>query len=269
MFRFHTFPEIHLGPLTFYTFGLCVAVGVLVGAYVTAERNKRFGVSTDDTQVAAMWLVLAGLVGARATWVATNWDQITSPIDVIAVWEGGMQFSGGFIAALAISPFAVRKITAAGAPRLALLDSAALGLAFGEWLGRVGCISVGEHLGAKTNFFLGWTYLGGGTRELGYAPGQTYHNTAIYEFLWLIPLIGLLLWLDRRRCAPGVLLGTFIVGYATCRFGTDFLRINDKTVLGVTGAQYMCLAVLPVGIWILARRSRNQLAPEPVSPAND
>jgi len=269
VFRFHTFPEIHLGPLTLYTFGLCVALGVLVGAYATSRRNKRFGISSDDTQATVMWLVLAGLVGARATWVATNWSQIKSPIDVIAVWEGGMQFSGGFVAALLVSPLVVRRLTVAGVPRLALLDSAALGLAFGEWIGRLGCIAVGEHLGGPTSFFLGWTYLGGTTRELGYAVGQTYHNTAIYEFLWLMPLIGLMLWLDRRRVAPGQLLGTFMVGYAACRFGTDFLRINDKTALGLTGAQYMCALVLPFGIWLLVRKRRNQAELTAVSPQND
>ncbi|MBU6280563.1 MAG: prolipoprotein diacylglyceryl transferase, partial [Actinomycetales bacterium] len=161
------------------------------------------------------------------------------------------------------------KLTTTGVSRLALMDSAALGLAIGQLFGRIGCISVGEHLGGPTHFFLGWTYLGGTTRELGYLPGQTYHNTAIYEFLWLIPLIGLLLWLDRgrgdRQVAPGTLLGTFIVGYATLRFGTDFLRINDKTVVGLTGAQFMCAAVFPVGIWLLIRR-RNQGQPVDVSP---
>ncbi|NBP17856.1 MAG: hypothetical protein EBU98_04280 [Actinobacteria bacterium] len=161
------------------------------------------------------------------------------------------------------------QLTVAGVPRLALLDSAALGLAFGEWIGRLGCIAVGEHLGGPTSFFLGWTYLGGTTRELGYAVGQTYHNTAIYEFLWLMPLIGLMLWLDRRRVAPGQLLGTFMVGYAACRFGTDFLRINDKTALGLTGAQYMCALVLPFGIWLLVRKRRNQAELTAVSPQND
>jgi len=260
---YSTFPTIHLGSLTFYTFGLCVAVGVLLGAYVTSKRNARFGISTEATQSMVMWLVVAGLVGARLAWVATNWSQIHSPIDVIAVWKGGMQFSGGFIAALAIAPWATRRLKVGDTPRMALLDSAAVGLAVGQWLGRLGCISVGEHLGGPTTFFLGWKYLGGTTREPGYIVGQTYHNTAVYEFLWLIPVIGLLLWLDRRsnraHLAHGTLIGAFIVMNTAARFGTDFFRIHDKTLAGLTGAQYMCLALFPVGVWVLIRIRRNRV----------
>ena len=118
-----TFPTIELGPLNLRTFGLMVALGVLLGAWIAAAYAERFGVSRDDTYRVGTWMVLAGIIGSRLTWAATHTDQIDSPIDVIAIWEGGIQFSGGFICALIVGlPFFRRwdKLPMAGARRLAL-----------------------------------------------------------------------------------------------------------------------------------------------------
>ena len=101
-----TFPTIELGPLNLRTFGLMVALGVLLGAWIAASYAEKYGVERDETYRVATWMVLAGIVGSRLTWAATHTDQIDSPIDVIAIWEGGIQFSGGFIAALIVGvPF--------------------------------------------------------------------------------------------------------------------------------------------------------------------
>jgi phosphatidylglycerol:prolipoprotein diacylglycerol transferase len=254
VFHWKTFGEIHLGPLTLRTFGLCVALGVLLGAEVTARRNARFDVARDDTQRIVLWLVCAGLVGARLTWVVTNFSQIKSPLDVIAVWNGGMQFSGGFLAALAVTPWVTRglKVTQ---NRRNLLDSAALGLAVGQLIGRVGCISVGEHLGNATKFFLGWTYEGGATREGPLTIGVRYHNAAIYEFLWLIPLIVVLARRARAPRYPGQVLVWLMTGYGVLRFLTDMTRAYDQRLWGLTGAQFMCLGLV-VAAPFMARRWR-------------
>lgn len=243
MFNFPTFPAIHLGPITLHTFGLCVALGVLLGAEVTARRNNRFGVDREATQRMVLWLVGAGLVGARLAWVVTNTDEISSPLDIVAVWNGGMQFSGGFVAALAITPWVTRRVHVPGNRRV-LLDSAALGLAVGQLLGRLGCISVGEHLGRPTAFFLGWTYAGGETREGPLTVGVTYHNTAIYEFLWLLPLIAVLAVKARKPKYPGQVLIWLMTGYGVLRAATDTLRAYDQRVFGLTGAQFMCVGLV-------------------------
>lgn len=254
MLSFPTFPSLSLGPITLYTFGLFVALGVIVGIQIAARRNERFGVPRAETERVAFILVVVGVIGARLTWVISNWDQIDNPIDIIAVWEGGLQFSGGFVAALIVAPFITRKMR--GAKRMALVDGAAIGLACGQCIGRCGCIAVGEHLGDKTDFFLGWTYTGGVTREGPLEVGQTYHNTAIYELLWLMPVIGIMLWLDRRGSKPGVISGFFMIAYGVLRFLTDFLRSYDDTMYGLTGAQWTSIVLVPAGIIVLARAQR-------------
>lgn len=256
---FPTFPSVSIGPVTLMTFGLIVAVGVLAGVWVAARRNERFGIPRGETERVAITLVVIGFIGARLLWVATHWSSISSPIDIIAVWDGGLQFTGGFITAILVAPLVTRKWPKD--KRWDLLDGAVLGLAVGQMIGRLGCIAVGEHLGGPTDFFLGWTYTGGVVVEGPLEEGVTYHNAALYEFLWLIPIILVLVYLDRRKVPAGVMAGTFAVMYGVFRFLTDFVRINDRTLYGLTGAQYMTIVLTLFGIgviWYSLRRARRE-----------
>ncbi len=264
------FPVIQLGPVRLMTFGLFVAIGVIAGIYVAARRNERFGIPRSQTEKVGLILVALGFVGARLLWVVTHPDEINSVIDVFAVWKGGLQFSGGFITAILLAPLVTRKWPKDR--RWELLDGAVLGLAIGQAIGRLGCYAVGEHLGGPTDFFLGITYQGGTVVEGPLIVGQTYHNTALYEILFLIPIIILLLIQDRMGTRPGIMAGTFAVTYAVGRFSTDFLRVNDETVFGLTGAQYMTIVLFLFGLWVLwnARRRPNvSPSTEPVSTAQN
>lgn len=255
---YKTFPIIQLGPLELRTFGLMVGLGVLIGAWVAARYvEAHTGVSRDDTYRLATRMVIAGVIGARITWDITHWSQIGSPLDLIAVWKGGLQFSGGFVAAVIVGFPTFRSWSRA--VRWANLDGYALGLTIGLAFGRIGCISVGEHFGSRSSWLLAVRYEGGSVREPELGPGNllrigdTFHNTAIYELLFLLVLFGALLLLARRRPAPGTLIGIFCLYYGLARGFTDFLRVNDKTILGLTGAQWLCALLIPVGILILTK----------------
>jgi phosphatidylglycerol:prolipoprotein diacylglycerol transferase len=246
-----TFPEIELGPLTLRTFGLMFALGVVGGVGAAVRWGERYGVSGDEVISLATRMVVAGVIGSRITWVLTNLDSVDSPLDVIAIWEGGLQYSGGFVAALIVGYPTFRHWSTLTKGRM--LDAACLGLTIGIVLGRVGCYSVGEHFGGETTFFLATRYDGGTTREPAVV-GQIIHNTALYEGVLLLPLAALLWWLMRRRVAPGTAAGVFGIWYALCRGSLDFLRVNDETVLGLTGAQWTCLVVvLPLATYVLLK----------------
>jgi phosphatidylglycerol:prolipoprotein diacylglycerol transferase len=246
-----TFPQIDLGPFSIRTFGLMFALGVVAGVGIAVRLGERYGVSGDEIVSLGTRMVVAGVIGSRITWVLTNLDSLDSPWDAFAIWQGGLQYSGGFVAALIVGYPTFRHWSTLTKGRM--LDAACLGLTVGIILGRVGCYSVGEHFGGTTSFFLATRYDGGTTRE-PVALGQVIHNTALYEGLLLIPLAVLLWWLVQHRAAPGTAAGVFGIWYAVCRFSLDFLRVNDETVLGLTGAQWTCLCiVLPLAIYVLLR----------------
>jgi phosphatidylglycerol:prolipoprotein diacylglycerol transferase len=257
---YETFPKIALGPIELRTFGVMVGLGVLAGAWIAARYiEQHTGVVRDDTYRLATRLVVAGVIGARITWDLSHTNQIHSLLDVVAVWKGGLQFSGGFIAAVAVGFPTFRTWTRA--VRWSNLDGYAYGLTLGLAFGRVGCTSVGEHFGSHSSWWGAVEYRGGTVREdfLGserLVEGMTFHNTAIYELVFLLVLFGILTWVIRRRPAPGTVMGIFCLYYGIARGLSDFLRVNDKTVIGLTGAQWMCVLLIPTGLWILTRVRR-------------
>lgn len=254
-----TFPDIALGPVTLRTFGLAVAAGVLVGAWLAARYGEGYGIPRDLTYSLAMRMVVAGVIGSRITWVMTHLDQVDSPLDAVAIWQGGLQFSGGFVFAI-IAGYPIyhrwNRLT-----RWNSLDGCAYGLALGLGIGRIGCYAVGEHFGRLTSFPLAVRYDGGSVREssLGTTPlepGMVFHQTSLYEFLYMILLFGILSWLlyfrnDRSR--PGTAVAVFCGFYGVARFASDSLRVNDERVLGLTGAQMLAAAMVPASIWIWFR----------------
>lgn len=257
---YRTFPQIDLGPLSIRTFGLMVGLGILLGAMLAARHGERHGVDREDSYRLATRMVVAGIIGARLTWDLTHLSEIDSPVDLIAVWEGGLQFSGGFIAAVLVGLPAFRawdRVT-----RFRMLDGYAFGLTVGLAIGRIGCYAVGEHLGGTpTSFFLATRYEGGDTRE-PVVVGEAVHHTALYEILFLVPL-AVLLWLILRRrpeAAPATAVGVFVLYYGVARFLTDFLRAFDEETLNLTGAQWMCVAMIPIGVWLLTKKRRQTAA---------
>jgi phosphatidylglycerol---prolipoprotein diacylglyceryl transferase len=257
-----TFPTISLGPLNLRTFGFVVAIGVLIGAWLAARYGEEHGIPRDTTYSLAMRMVLAGVIGSRITWVASHLDDLDSPLDAFAIWQGGLQFSGGFVFAV-IAGYPVyrhwNRLT-----RWHSLDGYAYGLAIGLGIGRIACYSVGEHFGRATSFALGVRYDGGSVREsaLGDLPlrtGTVFHQTALYELIYMVALFLVLTWLlyvRTPRPGPGTAMAVFCAWYGVARLASDSLRVNDERVLGLTGAQYLCLILLPTSAWIWFRVRR-------------
>lgn len=234
-----------------------VALGVIIGAWMAARHAERFGIPRDATYSLAMRMVLAGIIGARFTWVLSHFDQIDSPLDLVAIWKGGLQFSGGFVAAVIVGFPVYRRWNRV--TRWNSLDGYALGLSVGLALGRVACYSVGEHFGRTTSFVLGVRYEGGSAREetLGGSPlrvGDVFHQTALYELLYLVAIFGVMAYaLYVRKAKPATGIALFCGSYGVARFWSDSLRVNDERLLGLTGAQYLCALLLPVAAWIWFR----------------
>ncbi len=262
---YRTFPSFHLGPIRIQTFGAFVAVGILTGVWLFVRFARSRGLDAEALSRLAFWIVGLGLVGSRLLFVLTHAGEfVDRPLAAFAVWEGGLQFSGAFLVAIPIIAWWLRRNPEV--PGLRVVDGIILGLAAGMVIGRLGCVAVGEHLGGPTTFFLGWEYLGGATREGPIAPGTVIHNTAIYEIVLLVPLVALLAWLARRRVPDGWIAVAFLLWYGVQRFATDLLRAYDRTVLGLTGAQYLCIGMVLGGL-VLAVRLGRRVGREGRAPA--
>ncbi len=98
MIPYTTFPDLGIDGL--YTYGLMLSLGVVIGAFVGQRILHHRGYSNTGFYDYATWLVIAGLAGARLLWAVSHIDRvIADPLLVFRVWEGGLSFVGGVLAA--------------------------------------------------------------------------------------------------------------------------------------------------------------------------
>ncbi|MFN2388074.1 MAG: prolipoprotein diacylglyceryl transferase [Actinomycetota bacterium] len=263
--------RIHLGPLAISPHGIGIAIGYLAGAQLMVRRARARG-GPDEGEIwnVLSWALVGAIIGARVGYVIGHFDEVTGGGDdlrgVLRIWEGGISLLGGITGAVLVAlPFVVRKRM--GFWRTA--DLAAPGLALGIVIGRLGDLAIGDHLGKATSFALGWRCLGDGGAEpqtaaiyrAAVARGEppslgcydvVVHQSALYDFVSTLALLGLLLWLGRAARRPGFLILVFTLWYGTVRIATDFLRV-DRRYLGLTGSQLMSLAVGLACLYLLAR----------------
>lgn len=264
-------PRIELGPLAISPHGIGIAVGFLAGAYLMVGRSKKFG-GPDENDIwnCLFYALLGAIVGARVGYVLGHFSEVTEGGDdllgVFKVWEGGISLLGGITGAvLAALPYMLRKKM--GFWRT--MDLAAPGLALGIVIGRIGDVVIGDHLGKPTDFALGWLCTGSDGEEpraasvyraaldAGEPPSLgcydlTLHQTAIYDFISTLLLLGVLLWIGRKVRKPGFMILVFTLWYGTMRVITDFLRV-DRRYFGLTGSQLLSLAVGLACLYLLFR----------------
>ena len=264
-------PSIDIGGLSVSPHGIGIAIGYLAGAQLMVRRARRLGGPPENDIWNALFYALIGaIVGARLGYVLGHFSEVTEGGDdllgVFKVWEGGISLLGGITGAVLFAlPYAVRRKM--GFWRST--DLAVPGLALGIVIGRVGDLVIGDHLGDPTTFALGWRCTGE-TGGVAPASAATYerlaessspslgcfdvvlHQTALYDFVSTLLLLGVLLYAGRTLRRQGMLTLLFVTWYGTMRVITDFLRV-DKRYLGLTGSQLLALSVVLASLYMLAR----------------
>ncbi len=257
-------PFLHLGPLTIPTFGLMVATGLLVAAYVLqADFDRRregflkhgyLKESKEPSHHDEGFLIIgvagiSGLLGARLYHVlespreffADPWPQLFSRYGF--AWFGG--FIGGFVALLFLAKHY-------GVPVLEFLDVCSPAAAVGYAIGRIGCLLSGDgDYGVPTTLPWGMSF------PNGVAPTtERVHPTPIYElFIWM--LIAVILWRIGKRAlggeAPGNVFCAYLILTGVARFLIEFIRINPRSFFGMSNAQTASLVSVLLGIVLLWR----------------
>jgi phosphatidylglycerol---prolipoprotein diacylglyceryl transferase len=290
--------RIRLGPLGISPHGLGIAAGYLAGSWWMIREGRKRGLSEDHVGTLLLWALVGAIFGARFFYVLGHLSEFESIGEMVAIWRGGISLIGGIAGAIIFAYPVMRRY---GYRFLQVMDSAAIGLAFGIIVGRIGDLIIGDHLGKPTDFFLGWAYRGGQlpgpwtetspgqwTASLagGYtetlsrdgatlvqgnetiATGAGVHQTALYDFFIAIGLFLFLYWLNRRPRREGVLFLSFAIWYGLGRVITDLLRI-DKTFFGLTGSQWTSIAAVVISVIILLRFARSPLRPGADHDARD
>lgn len=246
-----------IGEFEVTSFGVLVATGALVGLWIFQREVRRSGLPADSVD-AAVAGVIGGLAGAKLLWVLENLGE--GRIVDLLFSRGGLSWFGGFIGGVLAGLVVMQRKQL---PRIAVLAAATPALAFGHLLGRIGCFLVGDDYGTPSD--LPWAV----AFPQGLPPTTApVHPTQLYEAIGLGILGWALLRWRRHGVADILVLGRYLVAAGALRFVIEFIRVNTPVVMGLSVAHLVSLAVIAVGIGLLAlSRSDRVNAPsgQPVS----
>ena len=238
-----------IGPVLITWHGIFSVIGILAAARVGQILLQRDGIAPDRVYDMAVWMVIAGLIGARLLFVWENYQLFQGNwIRVIQINEGGISQWGGIFGALVGGYLWCRQNRV---DYRKVLDVAGPANALGFAIGRIGDIINGEHHAIPTNLPWGVQYVN--ERTLGEV-GLTVHPEVAYELIFnLIVFVTAILTypLFKRRLPVGVTGLIWLSVYAAGRFLLSYLR-KDSLVFGLRQAQWASLLMIAVSLVAIA-----------------
>lgn len=261
------FPRLfQIGSFGVPTYGVLVALGVLVGLWISVRNSEKQGIKADNAWDLGIAVVLAGIVGAKVLYIILEWrsghtyGENLREIFTLDTLQAGGVFSGGLIAAFVVAAWFLRKHQM---PALRTCDAFAPGLAMGHAIGRLGCFAAGCCYGKPTDHFWGVTF----TNPLANAVTQTPLNralepTQLIESAAELSIFFLLTWMLKHRKFDGQIFGAYLFLYGIARFLIEFLRGDDGrgSVFGglLSGTQLIAIGLVLAGglIWYLRPAGR-------------
>ena len=256
-----------IGPFAIRWYALAYIAGLVGGWYLArrlATKAPLWGTlkqpSTTDVDDLIVWVALGVVLGGRVGYVLFyNFESyLRNPLEMLAIWRGGMSFHGGFLGAvLAIVLFARSR----GLHALALLDMAAVVTPIGLFFGRIANFVNGELWGRPAPDFP-YAVIFPHAGPIPRYPSQLFEAMTEGAILFVIMLFAVRRFGFRR---PGLLGGIFVAGYALARIGCEFFREPDAQLgflfgsaggAGITMGMLLSVPMLIVGlvvIWLAAR----------------
>lgn len=250
----------------FAYYGIIITFGAMMAAVLAHHEARRRGEKADLVWDALIWVLIAGVIGARLWHVFTpspslvengkdTWFYLTHPLDLIWTRQGGLGIAGAVIGgALALVIFTRRYKLNFGT----WADFAAPGVALAQAIGRWGNFLNQELYGLPTN--LPWKiYIKPLYRIPEYADQAYYHPLFLYESLWNLANMFFLLWLSRRYTnilRPGDVFLAYCIIYPIGRFLLEFIRVDASLVGGVNINQWIMAGIALVAAGLLIWRHR-------------
>lgn len=247
-----------LGPLSVRWYGLMYLVAFLLFVLLGrrhAARRPELGWDAQQIDDMLFYGVLGVVIGGRLGEVLFYQPgyYFSHPLEIIAVWKGGMSFHGGFLGVLVAMWLYGRKT---GRSFWQVTDFIAPLVPTGLAAGRIGNFINGELWGRPASADLPWSMVFPFVDQLPRHPSQIYQ--ALGEGL----LLFVILWLYSASPRPvRAVSAVFLIGYGMLRFAMEFFRTPDPGIFSNLGlqlstAQWLCVPMVLVGVAILARTGR-------------
>ena len=254
---------LHFGPtITLHTYGLLLAIAFIAGLWVASREAKRQGLDAGRVTDMAIWVLIAGLVGAKLLLVLVDFHYYQrSPRELWSIFQSGGVFYGGLIGGALVAWWYARRHGLAG---WSTADALAPGVVLGQAIGRLGCFAAGCCWGKPTSLPWAVTFTDVyASRAVGTPMDTPLHPSQLYESGAAFLIFAFLLWLLPRKRFDGQVALAYVALYSAVRFGLEFLRGDPERGSWFGGAlstSQVIAIVLLLGTAVLLPRLRRTQA---------
>lgn len=253
------YPDLlRIGNFTLHTYGLCIALGALLGILFVSRQAKREGLNQQLLLDLVFYLLIAAIIGSRIFYILLNPGYyLKHPLEMLMIWRGGLVFYGGFLFAF---PTCFVYLKKHGLPFLKTCDILAPGLALGECIGRIGCFFAGCCYGRPTDLPWGVTF----THPNSLAQlGVSLHPTQLYTSAHALLAFIILVSFRRVKRADGQIVFLYILLYALGRLIIEHFRGDERGLLVagyLTVTQTIAIILIPVAIFMIISLGKRKTA---------
>jgi phosphatidylglycerol:prolipoprotein diacylglycerol transferase len=250
---------LRIGPAAVRWYALAYLGGLFGGWWVLARMLRRSCAPLSRVQLEefVFWAAFGVILGGRLGYVlAYNLDDyLRQPLEIFAVWHGGMSFHGGALGLLAATVLFCRSKQLSW---LRVFDYVVVVQPIGQGLGRLANFFNAELWGAPTTLPWGVIFRAGDPPR---------HPSQLYEFalegVALLAGLSWLFWRTDARRRPGLLMGAYALGFGVFRIAVEFIREPDEQLAGRTGplhmGQWLSLPMIALGVFLIVRALRRPL----------
>ena len=247
-----------LGPVTIRWYALCILAGLALAVYLSAKEAPRKKILADDVLDFILYAFPISIVGARLYYVIFSWGEYKdNPLEIFAIWHGGLAIYGGLIAGFLVLWFFTRYRFI---NTWDFLDIAAPSVMIAQAIGRWGNFFNQEAYGAKV---ANLNFLPSFIRQQMYIDGAYRQPTFLYESLW--NLAGFILICTLRRKSKllkqGEITLFYLVWYGVGRFVIEGLRTDSLMLAGLRVSQWLSLILVVAGIVLFIYRRKKVALP--------
>nr|WP_255368775.1 prolipoprotein diacylglyceryl transferase [Agromyces sp. CF514] len=264
--------SFQIGPFTIHMYAICILVGIILAVIITSRRLTKRGAEPGIVLDIALWAVPLGIIGARLYHVFTHpadyfyaganvWNPF-APGAIWNIWEGGNAIYGALIGG-AIGVLIGCRFT--GIRFLSFADALAPGLLLAQAAGRLGNWFNHELFGAPTDLPWGLEISSDNAAfPAGLADGTLFHPTFLYEIVWNIAGVVVILLLERAfNMRWGRAFAVYLIWYGLGRSFLESIRLDPSEMfLGIRVNVWASFAAILVGVVLLIVQHRRHTGSE-------
>lgn len=234
-------------------YGILIASGIILAFLLVQREMVKQKMHPDLLTDMLIWAVPISIISARIYYVVFSWDFYKDhPADIIKIWEGGIAIHGALIGAVITAVIFAKK---RGVSFWKMADITAPGLLIGQIIGRWGNFMNQEaHGGPVSQSFLDNTIIPDWIMNQMTIEGITYHPTFLYESMWNLVGLAIILILRRVNLKRGEIFIFYIMWYSIGRFFIEGMRTDSLYGGGLRAAQVISIIGVLIGIGFIVYR---------------